>query len=132
MSLDRRSFLTTCSSLGILSPLFPGALYTLAAQAQTSTPGAEKKPEVAKVTPEMIDQAAGLAGVIITPEQKTAMIEGLTQQRAGYEAIRALKMPNAVAPALVFDPLAPGAVISTERKPMQISKAPATRSDASS
>ncbi len=133
MTLDRRFFLTTCSRLGILSPLFPGALYTLAAQGhaspiQTSTPGAEKKPEVAKITPEMIDQAAELAGVIITPEQKSAMLEGLTQQRAGYEAIRALNMPNSVAPALIFDPLAPGAVVNTERKPMHISKAPAIRS----
>ena len=127
MNLDRRLFLTTCSRLGVLSPLFPGVLYTLAAQGQTSAPGAEKKPEVAKITPQMIDQAAEMAGVIITPEQKSAMIEGLTQQRAGYEAIRALKMPNAVAPALIFDPLAPGAVVNTDRRPMRISKAPALK-----
>jgi Asp-tRNA(Asn)/Glu-tRNA(Gln) amidotransferase A subunit family amidase len=38
-----------------------------------------------------------------------------------------LKMPNSVAPALIFDPLAPGATIHTERRPMQISKATAIR-----
>ena len=128
MHLDRRFFLTTCSRLGILSPLFPGVLYTLAAQAQEAPAPATKAPEPAKITSEMIDQAAALAGLVITPEQKAAMMDGLTQQRGSYAAIRALKMPNSVAPALIFDPLAPGAAINQDRKPMHISKARAIRS----
>ncbi len=123
MIIDRRSFLSTCSTLGIFSPLFPGALYTLAAQAQvTDTP---KPPALSAVTPEMIDQAAALAGIVIAPEQRAALIEGLTQQRDGYSAIRALHMPNSIAPAFIFDPLAPGETVDSERRPIHISKAPA-------
>jgi len=123
LALDRRSFLSTCSKLGIASPLFPGALYTLAAQGQSAD---SSKPAAApNITPEMIDQAATLAGITIAPEQKAAMLEGLAQMRAGYSAIRALKLPNAVAPAFIFDPLASGETIDAQRKPMHISKAPA-------
>lgn len=114
-----------CSRLGIVSPLFPGALYTLASQAQTPADDAPEK--ALKVTPEMIEQAAALAGIVIAPEQASAMIDGLTQQRAGYSAIRALHLPNSVAPAFVFDPLAPGQTVDSERKPMRISKAPAIK-----
>ena len=34
MTLDRRAFLNACTSAGIASPLLPGILFTLAAQAQ--------------------------------------------------------------------------------------------------
>jgi Asp-tRNA(Asn)/Glu-tRNA(Gln) amidotransferase A subunit family amidase len=37
----------------------------------------------------------------------------LESQRESYDAIRKLKMPNSVAPAFVFDPLPPGAVVET-------------------
>ena len=46
----------------------------------------------------MLDQAAALAGVgPFTAEYKKMMLDGLNQQRASYEPIRALKMPNSVA-----------------------------------
>jgi Asp-tRNA(Asn)/Glu-tRNA(Gln) amidotransferase A subunit family amidase len=105
MTLDRRGFLTACSRAGITSALLPGVLYTLAAQAQDAAPAGEHR-ELAKVTPEMIDQAAILAGVgPFTPQQKKLMLDGLNDQRDGYAAIRALKIPNSVAPAYVFRPL---------------------------
>ena len=105
MSLDRRSFLTACTRAGIASPLLPGILYTLAAQAQEAAPAA-KPPEAPKITPEMLDQAAALAGVgPFTAEQKKMMLGGLNDQRSSYDAIRALKLPNSVAPAFVFHPL---------------------------
>ncbi|MGA2672362.1 MAG: amidase [Terracidiphilus sp.] len=102
---DRRGFLTICSRAGITSALLPGILYTLAAQAQEAT-SAVKPAELAKITPEMLDQAAALAGVgPFTPEQKKMMLDGLNDQRGSYEAIRALKLPNSVPPAFVFHPL---------------------------
>ena len=105
MTLDRRAFLNACSCAGITSALMPGILYTLAAQAQE--PANASKPELAKITPEMIEQAAMLAGVgPFTEEQKKLMLEGLNEQRSGYEQIRALKIPNSVAPAYVFHPQA--------------------------
>jgi Asp-tRNA(Asn)/Glu-tRNA(Gln) amidotransferase A subunit family amidase len=81
-------------------------LYTLAAQAQDAAPvAAAEKKALAKITPEMLDQAAALAGVgPFTPEQKKMMLEGLNDQRDAYEPIRALKIPNSVAPAFVFHP----------------------------
>jgi len=105
MTLDRRGFLTACSRAGITSALLPGVLYTLAAQAQGAAHGEEPK-DLAKVTAEMIDQAAALAGVgPFTPEQKKLMLDSLHDQRDGYAAIRDLKIPNSVAPAFVFHPL---------------------------
>jgi Asp-tRNA(Asn)/Glu-tRNA(Gln) amidotransferase A subunit family amidase len=79
----------------------------LAAQAQEAT--GSKAPELAKITPELIDQAAALAGVKLTAAQTAMMLEGLEDQRRSYAAIRALKIPNSVAPAFVFHPLPAGA-----------------------
>ena len=41
------------------------------------------------------------------------MLDGLNEQRDGYDAIRKLHLPNSVAPAFVFDPLPPGATVNT-------------------
>jgi Asp-tRNA(Asn)/Glu-tRNA(Gln) amidotransferase A subunit family amidase len=104
MNFDRRAFLNACSRAGITSALLPGVLYTLAAQAQETAP-ASAAPKLPKITPEMLDQAAMLAGVgPFTDEQKKMMLGGLNDQRAGYEQIRALKLPNSVPPAFVFHP----------------------------
>jgi Asp-tRNA(Asn)/Glu-tRNA(Gln) amidotransferase A subunit family amidase len=107
MTLDRRSFLTACSRAGITSALMPGVLYTLAAQAQDATGNDQLKPPV--FTPEMIDQAALIAGVgPFSDEQKKMMIDGLTDVNGSMKAIRKLNIPNSVAPAFVFRPLAAG------------------------
>jgi len=91
--------------MGVASALFPGALYTLAAQAQEADGADESKPP--KITPEMIDQAAEIAGVgPFTDEQKKMMIDGLVDQNGSMKAIRKLKLPNSVAPAFVFHPQA--------------------------
>src|ERR1035438_7193689 len=108
MTLDRRGFLSTCSRIGIASPLFPGILYTLAAQAQSSEDTDQSKPP--KITPEMIDAAAVLAGMgQLTAEQKQMMLDGLIDNNGSIKAIRKLKLPNSVAPAYVFHPLPAGA-----------------------
>ena len=112
MTLDRRGFLSACSRLGVASPLFPGILYTLTAQAQSADTGSDtdqSKPP--KITPEIIDQAAILAGVgPFTDEQKKMMIDGLVDNNGSYKAIRKLHLPNSVAPAFVFHPLPAGAL----------------------
>lgn len=106
MNLDRRGFLTACSRAGVTSALFPGVLFTLAAQAQEAESTDQSRPP--KITPEMIDQAAILAGVgPFTDEQKKMMIDGLADQEGSYKAIRKLKLPNSVAPAYVFHPFPP-------------------------
>ena len=103
MTINRRAFLNACTTAGIASPLLPGILFTLATQAQEAAPAGQAT--VPKITQEMLDQAAMLAGVgPFTSEQKSMMFEGLTQQRDSYAAIRALKMPNSVQPAFAFRP----------------------------
>ena len=100
MTLDRRAFLIACTRAGIASPLLPGVLYTLAAQAQQASPAAPPK-----ITGVMIDQAAELAGVgPFTAAQKALMLDFLGEQRSAYSAIRALHLPNSVPPAYVFHP----------------------------
>jgi len=51
------------------------------------------------------------------------MLDGLNQQRESYDAIRALKMPNSVAPAYIFNPLPPAPrSIPPLRTPLQQSR----------
>lgn len=117
MTLDRRGFLSACSRAGVASVLFPGVLYTLSVQAQEASGTDQSKPPV--ITPEMIDQAAVLAGVgPFTDEQKKMMIDQLIDQNGSYKAIRKLNMPNSVQPAYVFHPM-PAAKPSQERKLVQ-------------
>ncbi len=106
--LNRRGFLSLCTQAGVGSALMPGVLFTLAAQAQEKSPAA-----LAPVTAEMIDEAAALAGVPLTPAQRQMMLDGLESQRDGYDEIRKLKMSNSVAPAFIFDPLPAGAVVES-------------------
>ena len=108
--VDRRGFLTACGKAGITSALMPGVLYTLATQAQTANASQDAGAvsghvELKKITAEMIDRAAELAGVgPFSDEQKKMMLDGLSGQRDAYAAIRALKIANSVAPAFVFHP----------------------------
>ena len=105
MIFDRRAFLNACTRAGIASPLLPGILYTLAAQAQEGAAGGAKAAGLAKINGEMIDRAAELAGVgPFTAAQKQMMLDGLNGQREAYAEIRALKLENDVPPAFVFHP----------------------------
>ena len=111
--LDRRNFMKTCSGMGLAGTLFPGVLWAHA-QAQSA----------AKITKEMIDNAAAIADVPIPDEYKEMMLEDLSDHAKGYEEIYKLQIPNSVDPALLFDPVLPGMKFETERKPMRMSKAP--------
>jgi Asp-tRNA(Asn)/Glu-tRNA(Gln) amidotransferase A subunit family amidase len=91
---SRREFLTICGGIGIASSFFVGALYALAA-ASPSQP----------VTPEIIDQAAELAGITILPEQKEAMLSQLRDQRNSIARVRQVHLPNNLPPAFRFEPL---------------------------
>ncbi len=107
MTLDRRGFLAACSRAGIASPLLPGILYTLAVQAQEPADNTDQsKPP--KITPEMIDQAAVMAGIgPFTAEQKQMMLDALVDNNGSYKAIRKMHLPNSVPPAYIFHPQPP-------------------------
>src|SRR5260370_13986091 len=117
--------------MGVGQTLFPGALFTLATEAKAkSSPivgGGEVKAnteDMAKIAVEMIDEAAVIAGISVTDEQKKMMLEGLEQLRKSYTAIRDLKMPNSVAPAFVFEPVPGDMVVDTVKRPLKMSAAP--------
>jgi len=121
--LDRRRFLTVCTAAGLANTLLPGALLALASQpsaAQTADAGKQAM----KITPEMMDAAAAIAGITLTGAQKELMLTGLNSQRETVAAIRDLHLPNSVAPAFVFDPVPPGMVLDTVRRPIKISAPP--------
>ena len=107
-STDRRHFLAVLSSFGFASTLLPGTLWALA----------QNQP---RITRQIIDDAAALAGVKIEDAQKDMMIEALNDQIKGFEAIHDLHLPNSEQMALIFDPLLPGMAVDTERKPARIS-----------
>ncbi len=127
LSESRRRFLTACSAAGVAGTLLPGALLAIAVQggAKAQAPGdAEAKGGLEKITPAMIDAAAGIAGVRVTDEQKKMMLDGLNSQREDVVAIRGLHLPNSVAPAYVFDPVPAGMRLDTEKRPLKMSAAP--------
>jgi Asp-tRNA(Asn)/Glu-tRNA(Gln) amidotransferase A subunit family amidase len=110
--LDRRDFIRTCSAIGLGGTLFPGVLW-----AQAEAEGATK------ITKEMIENAAIIADVPIADEYKAMMLDSLNRQVAGYEEVYKLHIPNSVAPAVLFDPVLPGTIFDTARKPARMSKA---------
>ena len=93
---DRRHFLTLCTAAGAGTGLFPGVLWARV----------EAEPEITEAT---IREAEALAGLTFTPEQREMMLQGLRTQRERYQALREVEIPNAVPPALHFDPVLPGA-----------------------
>jgi Asp-tRNA(Asn)/Glu-tRNA(Gln) amidotransferase A subunit family amidase len=111
--LQRRTFMKTCSAMGLAGTLFPGVLW-----AQAEAEGAKK------ITKEMIDNAAAIADVPIPHEFKEMLLSDLNEQAKGYDEIYKLHIPNSVAPALLFDPVLPGMTFETEHKPLRMSDAP--------
>lgn len=149
-TVDRRRFLAVCSAVGLGQTLLPGALLALAQAGAEATKVAAGPAPVAgaeahgdmlaglpvgagfgedekglpKITVEMIEAAAGIAGVTLTAEQRSMMIEGLGEQRDAVVAIRKLHLPNAVSPAFVFDPVLGRERFETVKRPMRMGAAP--------
>ena len=126
--VNRREFLERCAAAGVGQTLLPGALAALAVQsaggqAQPAAGSAESMPAI---TPEMLDAAAAIAGITLSTAQRTMMLDGVKNNRAGLQAIRDLHMPNSVAPAVVFDPLPMGASLPTSAPVKKSSMKPAT------
>ena len=123
--LNRRRFLAACSAAGLANTLLPGALLALIAQrAAAQSADSAKSAPPPKITPEMIDAAAAIAGITLTGEQKTMMLGSLNAQRDSAAAIRKLHLPNSVAPATIFHPVPPGMVLDTVKRPIRISPPP--------
>ncbi len=83
--------------LGLLAGLGVGpAVFQRALASQAEKPG--------EVTLDMVRQAEWVAGVTLNEADRKAILGGLRQAQQDYAAMRAVKLPNGVAPALSFVP----------------------------
>src|SRR4051812_27150156 len=105
---DRRHFLNVCTAFGLGSTLMPGVLWGM-----VQNPAA-KKEDLPRITKEMIDEAALIAGVDIKDEYRDMMVGDLNDQLKSYKAIYDMKIPNSVAPAVSFNPVLPGIKIDSD------------------
>ena len=132
---ERRRFLSVCSAVGLSATLFPGALLALATRSAAGQAPGRDTPAMAAafgtITAEMIGEAAVIAGIKIDDAQRAMMLEGLNNQRDNAAQVRALPLPNSVAPACVFDPVPGGMVLETAKRPMKMSAAPKVQVDGS-
>lgn len=109
----RRAFLARCSALGVGSTLFPGVLWARVAAGE-------------EITDASIVAAAEIAGVSFTDEERALMLDGLKNQTRNLQALHAVKLDNAVAPAILFSPLPhPNAVPKGPQRPVVMSRQPA-------
>ena len=87
----RRHLLKVLTGLGVGSAIFQRALVAAAEKAVT-------------VTPDMVHQAEWIAGLDLADEDRKSLAAGLNRSLQEFAAMRAVKLTNAVAPALAFDP----------------------------
>ena len=111
---DRRAFMSYFSSIGLGSTLLPGVLWGRIAAG-------------ADITSESIACAAEVSGLDFDETERELMLEGLKRQTARLEALHAIPLANAVAPAIIFDPrpvhpVGAAAVPPAPASPMQRSR----------
>jgi Asp-tRNA(Asn)/Glu-tRNA(Gln) amidotransferase A subunit family amidase len=92
------------AALGLGGTALPGALWAL-------------YEEKGLITKEMLPHAEALAGLEFTDAERELMLDGLNENLEAYEKLRALRIPNEVHPALLFDPVLPGRAPTVTRRP---------------
>jgi len=90
-SLSRRTLLASLGALGVGTLAFQRSL---AAQAE----------EAGKVTPAMIDQAAWVAGITLSEEERESVAGAVERDQRAFAALRKVAVTNAVPPAVHFFP----------------------------
>jgi Asp-tRNA(Asn)/Glu-tRNA(Gln) amidotransferase A subunit family amidase len=117
--LDRRTFLAYFSTIGLSTTLFPGVLWSIVQERQHP-----------RITREMLDEAERIAGVEFTDPERDLMLQGLNSNLEAFETLRTVELPNAVPPALYFNPIPPGMTLSrpaapTRRSDVRVENVPA-------
>ncbi|HTY36978.1 MAG TPA: amidase [Bacteroidota bacterium] len=79
------------------------------------------------VTPEMVDQVQKLFGLNFDAAKRDSMLDNLSEQRDGYEKLRAIQIPNNVPPAILFNPIPAGFTFEKSKKPFKMSRPGAVR-----
>jgi Asp-tRNA(Asn)/Glu-tRNA(Gln) amidotransferase A subunit family amidase len=109
MPLDRRAFMTSFGSIGLSTTLLPGVLWGIARDQES-------------VTKEMVAQAEKIAGLEFTDEERESIARSLNNSVRNYERLREVPLPNAVVPAVQFDPVLPGMTLPTERRALRYTR----------
>jgi Asp-tRNA(Asn)/Glu-tRNA(Gln) amidotransferase A subunit family amidase len=113
LAAARRAFLARCGAVGVGSTLFPGVLWAKVAAGE-------------EITDATIVAAAEVAGVSFSDEERALMLDGLKRQTGQLAALHAIKLDNAVAPAMIFNPLPrPDAVPKGPQRAVVMSRQPA-------
>src|SRR5438477_4285522 len=136
-SFDRRSFLAVCSAAGVSSTLFPGVLWAMTRKPKHKTRASLRSPATRgaaapvspaqdgkaplRITRDMIDSAAAIAGITIADEHKDMMLRDLNDQVHSYQEIRKLGLANGEQYALRFDPVLRGQPYTVTPRPMRLS-----------
>ncbi|HEY0777924.1 MAG TPA: amidase [Gemmatirosa sp.] len=89
---DRRTFMRYFAGTSLGATLFPGVLWARVAA------GAE-------LTTATVAAAEEVAGLHFEPAEREMLLDGLKRQEQQLEALHAVPLDNAVAPAVHFDPL---------------------------
>lgn len=103
--MHRRSFLAYCSSLGLGSSLFPGALWA-------QSDGGESE-----ITADMIARATKLVGLDFAESDIEEMVKGINDNLASFRELRTLEIDQNIPPPLYFNPAVPGQTFPHERRP---------------
>jgi Asp-tRNA(Asn)/Glu-tRNA(Gln) amidotransferase A subunit family amidase len=106
LAFNRRCFLECFS--GVSLALMPGALMAVAQDSP-------------RITREMLEAAAKIAGVSFTREEQQAILTRLNSSAGplpGFDALRGADL-GSTQPAFVFNPVLPGKTLPTERRPIK-------------
>jgi Asp-tRNA(Asn)/Glu-tRNA(Gln) amidotransferase A subunit family amidase len=107
--LDRKEFL---GALGVGTSasaiLFPGILWAKAQEA-----------DVPEITPEMVQDAARIAGLEVTPVQAEAMVREVQDNLETYQERHTRELGNEVPLPLHFDPRVPGVTVDIPSAPIR-------------
>jgi len=68
-----------------------------------------------RVSREMVKGAQGVVGLQFTDAERELMMEGVEENLAAYEKLRAVPLANSVPPALQFNPVPPGMVVEVRK-----------------
>ncbi len=77
------------------------------------------------ITRQNVVGAEHIIGLKFTDAKRDSMLDGLNDQRANYENIRKVRLPNDVPPAILFNPIPVGMKFDTEKKPFKLGEAEA-------
>ena len=110
MNLDRRTFVSHLTALG-LGALFTDALW-------------QRSRLQERITEEIVQDAEVVAGLEFTADERELMVRGLNQHLEAYEALRQVRIPNQVPPAIQFDPRLPHMRLPRDDEDSEVDEGP--------